>query len=313
MSVSLVKLMIMFNIIYLILFYFFISSNLLLIELQKSYSMDFMSKSHVIPYKIINVKNYKNKYVLKAFVNKLTYPIIFKPNTCTANSYYVKKIVDVGSASKYISSYPHDEIMIQDYDNSPHEFAILYERFPYQKHGKIVSLDEKIKVKEYDDITFSVDNSKVVNNNVHITPQLSGVVDKLIKQIVPKVYVGRFDVKAKSLQALKRGEFKVLELNGSFGSNLRCYAEKNDTKSINRLLSPLYTMKWLLTRVYIGFINNLNPINTYNIITKNYVFVDHKKYCSKKNRIIYSHKKTFVSLTITLIIFMILFYKKIDF
>jgi hypothetical protein len=46
-----------------------------------------------------------------------------------------------------------------------------------------------------------------------LTEDLTGAVDRISRRL-PGFYFGRFDVRAKSEEALRRGEFKVLELNG---------------------------------------------------------------------------------------------------
>lgn len=46
-----------------------------------------------------------------------------------------------------------------------------------------------------------------------ITPQLENVIDTISKQI-PGFYFGRYDIKAKTLDDVYQGKFKILELNG---------------------------------------------------------------------------------------------------
>src|SRR5205823_2177502 len=46
-----------------------------------------------------------------------------------------------------------------------------------------------------------------------ITPALSAAIDR-VSQAHPEFYLGRYDVRTESLEALQRGEFTVIELNG---------------------------------------------------------------------------------------------------
>lgn len=55
--------------------------------------------------------------------------------------------------------------------------------------------------------------TKFVDANLEIDEALKATFKKLVLSL-PEFYYGRFDVKAESLEALKKGEFKVLEVNG---------------------------------------------------------------------------------------------------
>jgi hypothetical protein len=55
--------------------------------------------------------------------------------------------------------------------------------------------------------------STFLNGNHLITDQLERVFDQLARQ-VPGFFLGRFDAKAQDAEALVRGDFKIMELNG---------------------------------------------------------------------------------------------------
>ena len=59
------------------------------------------------------------------------------------------------------------------------------------------------------------------------TPALEAAVDALSKRYEGGVYFGRYDVRAESVEALKRGEFKVIELNGATSEAVHIYDPKN--------------------------------------------------------------------------------------
>lgn len=62
-----------------------------------------------------------------------------------------------------------------------------------------------------------VRGSAFTDASEHITPSLQAVIDKIAREI-PGFFVGRFDVRYSSLEALKRGEsFEIVEYNGASG------------------------------------------------------------------------------------------------
>lgn len=68
-----------------------------------------------------------------------------------------------------------------------------------------------------------------------ITPELTAAVDRVAQQH-PGFHLGRFDVRAASLEGLRRGQFKVLELNGVGGEPTHIYDPAVDLWSAYRAL-----------------------------------------------------------------------------
>lgn len=64
--------------------------------------------------------------------------------------------------------------------------------------------------------------TKFLNGNHLIDPALEAAFETVCAQL-PGVLYGRFDLKCESLEALKRGEFKVMELNGVLGEPAHVY------------------------------------------------------------------------------------------
>ena len=64
--------------------------------------------------------------------------------------------------------------------------------------------------------------TKFLNGNHLIDPALRGVFEKICAGI-DGVFYGRFDLKCASVEALRRGEFLVMELNGVFGEPAHVY------------------------------------------------------------------------------------------
>ncbi len=113
------------------------------------------------------------------------------------------------------------------------EAGIFYCRRPGTEHGRIVSISERIHRRvvrvdpcreEAPSIVFGftchdVDYRDALNWR---SPQLERVLDAL-GRAVPGFFFGRFDVRAESVDALRRGEFTVIELNGVLSESTQIY------------------------------------------------------------------------------------------
>jgi hypothetical protein len=64
--------------------------------------------------------------------------------------------------------------------------------------------------------------TKFLNGNKHISPEMHAAFEAICRQI-PGVHYARFDLKCASLEALQRGDFKVMELNGVLGEPAHIY------------------------------------------------------------------------------------------
>ena len=73
--------------------------------------------------------------------NKLTYPIIAKPDQGVIGV-GVMKITNDTQLKALIAKIPGD-YLLQEYANLPYEFGVYYRRYPWQKKGKVVSLTQK--------------------------------------------------------------------------------------------------------------------------------------------------------------------------
>lgn len=67
-----------------------------------------------------------------------------------------------------------------------------------------------------------VRGTRFINGNDLIDTELMQAFEPICARI-PGVLYGRFDLKCKSIEALKRGEFKVMEMNGVFGEPAHVY------------------------------------------------------------------------------------------
>ena len=93
--------------------------------------------------------------------------------------------------------------------------ARFVKNFLSQKHAsvwnKVLKRGETIKLEE---IGNHCRGTTFLDGNQFITPKFEAVIDGLSKKI-PGFYFGRYDLRAKSFEALENGEFQILELNGA--------------------------------------------------------------------------------------------------
>ncbi len=250
---------------WILVLYLFFSANPQTLG-HKTYALDHIPKEYNIPYTVIYKNNVKQWYNFVHHLGSLPqgvgFPLIFKPNTCTSKGNNVEKLYNVTEAVNYINKFPHNEIIIQQFDDSPYEASILYERYPIFKHGKVISIVQKI-LHDKDAVNYNVTTSHMIDRPDLITPKLNEVIDKISRQI-PGFYVGRYDVKFKSINDIMNGKFKVIELNGTMGVDHRAYTKnKRDWSYANIHIQ----LRWAFKRIIVGILNNLNPATAYKSLT----------------------------------------------
>lgn len=91
------------------------------------------------------------------------------------------------------------------------DFPEVLEKVP--KSGEVILLEP---------IGNHARGTKFLNGNVHITPEMLAAFEPYCRRI-PGVQYARFDLKCDSVEALQRGEFKVMELNGILGEPAHIY------------------------------------------------------------------------------------------
>ena len=119
-------------IILIIIYICFILSNPLNVKNDKTYGPKHIPDNYVQPFVIINSKD---------DLVKVEFPCIFKPNRCSGGSKNVELIHNIKDAIKYLKNI--DNIIAQKIHNGPYEVGVLYERHPFLKNGKIVSIVSK--------------------------------------------------------------------------------------------------------------------------------------------------------------------------
>jgi len=220
--------------------------------------------SGILPYVVVKKSwtSTKKLNVAKKFAKK--FPLIAKPNA-GHRGIDVRLISDKKELETLVSSQKWD-YMLQEFCDFDYEFGVFYCRMPDEDKGKIISLTKKIIPvlvgNGKDSIRKLVNKSKIENKSVllerhadkldMILPKgkkfktlvmaahsrgamfydaMDLVTNKLVKKInkvcdVPGFYFGRLDVKAKSIEEFKKGNFKIIEVNGATSEFIHVYDNK---------------------------------------------------------------------------------------
>jgi hypothetical protein len=206
----------------------------------------------------------KNKLKTQLFdihnLPDMSYPYIIKPTICSGTSKNVSLIHNDKDLYNFIIKYnPNEKYIVQEFYKSKNEIGVLYEKIPYINNGNIISIVSKkndtndwkplkcgnIKNGENvqcEDLTNSLDYSK-----------FSDII-KNISSGIPGFNAGRYDIGFENVHDLNNGNFKIYELNGVMGYDLRSNMTANE--SISALFLKLYYFfRWASIRYLIGFIN----------------------------------------------------------
>jgi hypothetical protein len=178
--------------------------------------------------------------------DNITFPLILKPVICTKTGNQVYKIDNF----EELKSKNFDEnYMIQGYSPYDREVGILYERFPWEKNGKIISIVEKLGTDHVRKWCFG--DYKCQNRKDLITDKLEFVIDSISK-LIPNFYVGRYDIRFKDDDSFSQGEnFHIVEVNGTLGFDLAKGTEEFAEVS-------LLNHRWFWSRLIIGAYNIIN-------------------------------------------------------
>jgi len=246
---SFIKILSFISIILIILFCF-LSSNTNPITYNKDITLKFIPKPYYLQHKIGNKEEILN------LSKNFSFPFILKPNRCSTCGNNVHKINNFSELQNIVKSYPHDYLMIQELAKQELEGAILYERWPNIKKGKIISIIQK-EPKSKGNVALNLQTSKIKDISFLNNSKLEKIINKISNKI-PGFYIGRYDIKFRSREDLKAGNFKILELNSGFGIDSSLYT--NSTKHITFKKIP-GQLRWFSKRVIVGLINLANPKN----------------------------------------------------
>lgn len=184
-------------------------------------------------------------------VTQLNYPVILKPVVCARTGNDVRKL---DSPNEFGSVSGAKDYMIQAYSPYEREVGVLYERMPWEKNGRIVSIIEKLGRNPIRKWCFGDDECK--NRQDLITPQFQSKIDEISKMI-PNFYTGRYDIRYQDDASIAIAKnFHIVEVNGTMGFDLAKSTEDFfDVSLINQ--------RWFWSRMVIGFYNILS-LNGYS-------------------------------------------------
>jgi len=179
------------------------------------------------------------------YFKEFEYPIIIKPIVCSGKGAGIEIINDKEELDKFMLTNPDfNYFMVQNYlEDHNIEIGVLYEKYPWEIDGRILEIAEKTnndKIRAFVSSQFKKHTELVTNQ------QVLDIFHNLIKQI-PGANAVRFDVRLKDIADLEKGDFKIVEMNGTMG--MPYYKD--------------FDLLWFLRRFLIGSANTLS-LNGYS-------------------------------------------------
>ena len=186
----------------------------------------------------------------KCNLKDLNYPILIKPIICSGlsrNIFILNNYVEciqVINDNKIEPKFYMTQSFLKDYNL---ELGISYEKYPWNKNGKILQIIEKTNKENIR----SWKEEYIMNRNNLISEKLNHIMNN-ISNSIPNFYVGRYDIRCKNFEDLINGNFKIVEVNGTMGMELFLDDHFN----------------WFFRRILIGIYNifSLNGYNPVNLI-----------------------------------------------
>ena len=153
----------------------------------------------------------------------LDFPVIAKPDIGWCG-FGVRRLDDQAALDAYVAAYPAGEtLLLQEYVDLAGEAGLFYLRWPGETRGRLRSLTVRTPVPGATVWSHRM-GGRYRDRSDALTPQLEQAVDA-IARAMPDFHVGRFDVRYTTLDALGRGEFKVLEINGAGSEAIEFFGE----------------------------------------------------------------------------------------
>jgi hypothetical protein len=160
-------------------------------------------------------------------LTRIAYPLVFKPSLCSTNSSGVALVRSVEEARAYMAT-TLEEVVCAQQLHPGEEFTIMWERWPWRRDGVVRAVHWRKKTHapgEFHPLS-GRGTPKVTVAAQHLkTPALVRAVERTVARL-PNLHCTRLDVRADSPEALARGEFWVMESNGTVGvpGGSRAYA-----------------------------------------------------------------------------------------
>jgi hypothetical protein len=238
---------------------------------------EYMTKAKIYDYIPVEYKLKQQIVDKNTDLSKLKYPLIFKPIICNGTNKNIKKINNKNEALDYIKNSKEEKIIVQEFYDSKYEVGLLYERFPFNRYGKIKSITLKENKGEwkplrcdYQNKNIGVNCYKLKTNNIK---RLTSVINK-ISNCIPNFFVGRYDIRFDNFDDFYNGKnFKIIELNGVMGYDLSTLITENKIKQC------LQIIEWIFIRIIVGFQNIIlfNGINIFDFFNIKKRYIIYKK------------------------------------
>jgi energy-coupling factor transporter transmembrane protein EcfT len=193
------------------------------------------------------------------------YPIIIKPTICSGLSKNITIINNQVELNNYLNKNSNKNLfMVQNYLQDENvDIKVMWEKLPWNKEGKITEVDERERRDKINeqimDLSEDIYISHLKLTNKHINNIFSNISEK-----IPGFNIGRYDIRAKNIHKFINGDFKIIELNGTFGMTM--------SGGIDEIPNVI---KWYFTRLVIGIYNIItlkaySPINLLYVMFKGY-------------------------------------------
>lgn len=217
----------------------------------------------------------ETQFLLSDILNQTySFPIIIKPTIHSGNGKGIVVVRSQTGLNSFLDTCKNpSEYMVQNYlDDHKVEIGVLYEHMPWSDKGRIIEIGEKT---ENSEIRSSSDG--ILDISHLITPELDAEFRRISANI-PGFYVGRYDIRLKHIDDLHKMEFKIVEVNGTFGSGLSFYCDEK-YKDVY-----LHLFKWYMRRIILGVYNIMSfrgysPIELPIVLTKtNYNMVHYNEF-----------------------------------
>ena len=153
-------------------------------------------------------------------LSQLSYPCVFKPAKCSTNSSQVQLIHSAEQARDYLIETMEEVVCAQQY-HPGEEYTIMWERWPWRADGQVVELYWRKKTHpkgEFHPLSGAGTPKHNVLVNRLASAELLAAMERMMAGM-PEVYCTRFDVRADNHVELQKGNFWVMESNGTVGVN----------------------------------------------------------------------------------------------
>jgi len=218
-------------IIYLFFWALFISVNIWELNVTKKTLGNYFPKKNLLNTFSFYPKN----------ISKINFPCIIKPTICSGTNKNVKLLQNNQDLEKYIKeSDKNEKYIFQEFFYAKYEIGVLYEKIPFLNSGKVISIVLKnsnssiwkplkcgninnLESTTCTDLTEKLANSNFVKNIINISNS------------IPNFFAGRYDIGFNSFEDLNLGMFKIYELNGVMGFDLRSNIGVNEKFSWKKI------------------------------------------------------------------------------